>query len=229
MNKRCKVKFCGMRDNPTLAFAVDIGADYIGFVIDFPKSPRSISREEFIRKAKWLRNNHDGNYKIVAVTVDMPLNNLEFIIENSMADVIQLHGKEHISICRLVSEQVETWKAINAKGEMSMEEINTFGKSVDKLLLDSGTALEKARNTSGAFDNMDLYNSLVKQGIDVVLSGGLDITNIEHYLNLLNPAIIDVSRGVESAPGVKAKQKMMEFMDKVNRFYSDERETDEEE
>jgi phosphoribosylanthranilate isomerase len=228
MNKRCRVKFCGMRDNPTIAFGVDIGADYLGFVIDFPKSPRSISIEEFKRKSKWLRNNHDGNYKIVAVTVDMPLNNLEFIIESGMADVIQLHGNEHISICRLVSEQIETWKAINVKGGMSIEEISTFGKSVNKLLLDSGSALEKAKNTSGAFDNTELYRELRKQHFDIVLSGGLDITNIEHYLEVLNPAIIDVSRGVESAPGVKAKQKMMEFMNTVNRFYSDER-TDEEE
>jgi phosphoribosylanthranilate isomerase len=218
-----------MRDNPTIAFAVDLGADYIGFVTDFPKSPRSISREELLKKAKWMRNNHDGNYKIVAVTVDMPLGNIEYIIDSGLVDTIQLHGNEHISICRLVREGIETWKAIDTKNIKSVEEVMTLANSVDKVVLDSGSALEKARNTSGAFSNTELYNALIKQNIDVVLSGGLDISNIEHYLETLNPSIIDVSRGIESAPGVKAKQKMMEFMNTLNRFYSDEKGKDEEE
>jgi len=229
MRRRCQVKFCGMKDNPTIAFAVDIKADYIGFVVDFPKSPRSISRDELLKKAKWMRNNHDGNYKIVAVTVDMPLENIEYIIDSGLIDVVQLHGNEHISICRLVREGIETWKAVDSKKPLSEEEIITLAKSVDKIVLDSGSAIEKARNTSGAFDNITLYNAFIKQGADVVLSGGLDIGNIEHYLEELDPGIIDISRGVESAPGVKAKQKMMEFMDKVNRFYSYERKRDEEE
>jgi len=229
MRRRCQVKFCGMRDNPTIAFAVDIKADYIGFIVDFPKSPRNITREELLRKAKWMRNNHDGNYKIVAVTVDMPLENIEFIIDSGLVDVIQLNGNEHISICRLVREGIETWKAVDSKKPLSEEEIITLGKSVDKIVLDSGSALEKARNTSPAFSNTDLYNAFIKQNTDVILSGGLDINNIEHYLEELDPFIIDISRGVESAPGMKAKQKMMEFMDKVNRFYSFERRKDEEE
>lgn len=218
-----------MRDNPTLAYAVDLRVNYIGFVVDFPKSPRSISISEFHRKVKWLRNTNDGNYKVVAVTVDMPLDNLEFIIENGMADVIQLHGNEHISVCRLVGQQIETWKAINTKTTKGIDEVSAIAKSVDKIVLDSGSALEKAKNTSGAFDNTELYNALAKERVKIVLSGGLDAGNIHHYLETLNPGIIDVSRGIESEPGVKSKQKMREFMEAVNRHYSGEHKTDEEE
>jgi phosphoribosylanthranilate isomerase len=218
-----------MKDNSTLSSALSQGVAYLGFVIDYRNSPRSITSEEFLRKVKWLRNHHGRNYKVVAVTVDMPLENMEYIIESGMADVIQLHGNEHISICRPIREQIETWKAINTKKPISDDEIIKWGKSVDKVLLDSGSAMEKAKNTSGAFENVNLYNSFVKHGIDVVLSGGLDINNVEHYLQTLNPSVIDVSRGIESAPGVKSKEKMMEFMKKVNHFYSDEKQHDEEE
>jgi len=224
-----KVKFCGMRDNNALACAVDLGVRYIGFVIDFPRSPRSISIGEFHRKVKWLRNNRNGNYKVVAVTVDMPLDNLEFIIGSGMADVIQLHGNEHISVCRLVSKQVETWKALNTKDEIKMNEITVLARSVSKILLDSGSAMDKAKNSSGTFENTALYTSLIKEGIEVVLSGGLDANNIGCYLKTFNPDTIDISRGIELEPGVKSKQKMYEFMEAVKRFYSDEYKTDEEE
>ncbi len=222
MSKRALIKFCGMRDNGTIARAVDLGVNYLGFVVDYPKSPRSISADDFFNKIKWLRKNHDGNYKVVAVTVDLPIHRLEAIINSGAADVVQLHGNEHISICRLVREEIETWKALNANSPISEAELKTLGNSVDKILLDSGSATEKAKNTSGAFDSEEVYNKATKLGIDIVLSGGLDANNIQQYLKKYNPAVIDVSRGIESEPGVKSKQKMMELMDAVNSYYANE-------
>lgn len=218
-----------MKDNNPLIFAVDLGVNYLGFIIDFPKSPRSISIDEFHKKIKWLRKNHDRNYKVVAVTVDMPLHKLDMIIEEGMADVIQLHGNEHFSICRQVKSQMETWKAISQKNKGSKEEIINLAKSVNKVVLDSGSAMEKAYNTSGAYTNIELYKMLVKEGIDLVLSGGIDAGNVKEYLKTYNPSIIDVSRGIESEPGIKSKPKMQEFMNAVNSYYSDENRTDEEE
>lgn len=221
MNKRPLIKFCGMKDNATIARAVDLGVNYLGFVVDFPKSPRSINAEDFFNKVKWLRKNHDGNYKVVAVTADLPIHKLEAIISSGAADVMQLHGKEHVSICRLVRGQIETWKAINTKSAIGEEELKTLGNSVDKILLDSGSAVEKAKNTSGAFDSEEVYNMATKLGFDIVLSGGLEANTIQSYLKKFNPAVIDVSRGIESEPGVKSKQKMLEFMNAVNSYYNE--------
>jgi phosphoribosylanthranilate isomerase len=209
------VKFCGMKDNNTLQYAVELGVNYLGFIIDFPKSPRSMSIDEFHKKIKWLRRNHDGNYKVVAVTVDMVLNNLEYLIEEGMADVIQLHGNEHFSICRQVKMQIETWKAINQKSKQGIDEVITLAESANKVVLDSGSATEKAYNSSGVFNNEELYNVLVKGGADIVLSGGIDAGNVKQYLKTYNPSIIDVSRGIESSPGIKSRQKMKEFMEQL--------------
>jgi phosphoribosylanthranilate isomerase len=234
MSKKCKIKFCGMKDNNALGFAVSLGVNYLGFIVDFPKSPRNISIDEFNKKIKWLRKTHQGNYKVVAVTVDMPLNKLEYLMEEGMADIMQLHGNEHFSICRQVKSQMETWKAISQKHKKSNEEILTLAKSVDRVVLDSGNAVEKAFNTSGAFNDMELYNLLVNEGINVVLSGGINAGNVKEYLEKYEPSVIDISRGIESEPGVKSKPKMQELIDAVNQFYSfgetlERRKNDEEE
>jgi phosphoribosylanthranilate isomerase len=115
---------------------------------------------------------------------------------------------------------METWKAISQKHKKSNEEILTLAKSVDRVVLDSGNATEKAFNTSGAFNDLELYNLLVNEGVNVVLSGGINAGNVKEYLEKYEPSVIDISRGIESEPGVKSKPKMQELIDAVSQFYS---------
>jgi phosphoribosylanthranilate isomerase len=213
--KRCAIKFCGLKSKDALSYAVDLGVDYLGFVVDYPKSPRSNTLKEFLSKAKWLRENKKGKYKIVAVTVDMSLKNMQSIIDSGLADVIQLHGNENADTIKKI-KGVEVWKAWNNK---SKENVLELAKYADKILLDSGNAKEKAENTSGEFDAFDLYKKLKAKGMDVVLSGGIDCKNVSSYVDKLKPQIIDVSRGIEAGVGRKSKVKMKEFMKKVNDYY----------
>ncbi|HXB13579.1 MAG TPA: hypothetical protein VNZ45_16445, partial [Bacteroidia bacterium] len=106
------------------------------------------------------------------------------------------------------------------KHKKSNEEILTLAKSVDRVVLDSGNATEKAFNTSGAFNDLELYNLLVNEGVNVVLSGGINAGNVKEYLEKYEPSVIDISRGIESEPGVKSKPKMQELIDAVSQFYS---------
>ncbi len=204
-----------MRTKEALEYAIDLGVDYLGFVIDFPKSPRSVSLGEFNKTTNWLKKNKKGKYKIVAVTVDMALKNIQSIIDKGFADVIQLHGDEKIESIKKI-KGIEIWKAWdkNSKGD-----VLEMSKVVDRILLDSGNAVEKALNTSGSFDANALYERLNSKKIDIVLSGGIDASNVNGYLEKLSPEIIDVSRGIEASPARKSKKKMKEFMNSVNEYY----------
>jgi phosphoribosylanthranilate isomerase len=215
MSKKVKIKFCGMRTKEILEYAIELGVDYLGFVIDFPKSPRSIPSPEFLKTAEWLKKNKKGKYKIVAVTVDMPIKNIQTIIDSGYVDVIQLHGDENIGLIKKI-KGIELWKAWNNKNKGDVFEM---GKAVDRILLDSGNAVEKALNTSGSFNAFSLYQDLKKKKINTVLSGGIDSSNVDKYLEKLTPDIMDISRGIETSPGNKSKRKMKEFINTVNEFY----------
>ncbi len=211
--KKLKVKFCGMKDEDTIEYALELGADYLGFIVDYPQSPRNNSFNEFCKKAERLRKTNSGKYKIVAVCVDMPTSNIENLIKDDLAQIIQLHGKENISVCRRVKKRTETWKAVSGKNNLGSEVILGIASVVDKILVDSGTAEEKASGKSGFYNNHELYNLLVQRGISTILSGGINANNVKFYLKNFNPSIIDISSGIESSPGVKSRKKMKEFMD----------------
>ncbi|HXP49441.1 MAG TPA: phosphoribosylanthranilate isomerase [Bacteroidia bacterium] len=213
--KRVKIKFCGMRAKDSLVYAIDLGVDYLGFVLDYPKSPRSISMSQFLRTAEWLKKNKKGKYKIVAVTVDMPVKKIQQIIESDFVDVIQLHGNESVELIKKI-RGIEVWKAWNNKSKGDVLEMS---KHVDRILLDSGNATEKALNRSHEFDGFALYEKLATKKVGLILSGGIDSKNVSMYMDKLSPEIIDVSRGIETLPGKKSKKKMKEFVETVNDYY----------
>jgi len=205
-----------MRTKESLAYAIDLGVDYVGFIVDYPKSKRSIPLSKFLQTVEWLKKNKKGTYKIVAVTVDMPLQNIQLIAGSNYVDVVQLHGNETAGFASKI-KGVEVWKAWNNK---SKGDIIKMSKHVNRMLLDSGDAEAKAKNNSGEFDAFSLYKKLENKKVKVVLSGGIDVKNVAGYLKKLNPDIIDISRGIETAPGKKSKMKMKKFIKTVNDYYS---------
>jgi len=192
-----------MMTKDSLIYAIDLGVAYLGFVIDYPKSPRSISLKQFLKTAEWLKKNKKGKYKIVAVN-------------SGFADVIQLHGNEKIDVIKKM-KGIEIWKAWSNRSKGDVFEMS---KQVDRILLDSGNALEKATNKSGEFDGFTLYGKLVAKKVSLVLSGGIDSKNVKDYLGKLKPEIIDTSRGIETLPGKKSKKKMKELIETVNDYYT---------
>ncbi len=213
--RRVKIKFCGMRTKKSISYAIDLGVDYLGFVVDYNKSPRSVSLVKFLKIATWLKKNKKGKYKIVAVTVDMPIDNIDEIVKSKVVDVLQLHGNENDEVIKQISG-IEIWKAWNNK---SKGDVFKIAKKVDKILLDSGDAMQKATNKSGEFNAFKLYSDLKKKKIDVVVSGGIDNDNLEMFLDKLKPETIDISRGIETLPGKKSKRKMKKIEKTVNDYY----------
>jgi len=210
------VKFCGMKTVEDARYAISLGVFYIGFIVNVPGSKGSVAKKDFFDIARKLKK--DGTEaKIVAVTADMPKEALQELSASEFVDVLQLHGKESPEICAELAKKKEVWKAINVSDGGARKRALSFRESASRILLDTGNAEQKASGTSGAFDAFAIFAALNAQGIPLVLSGGLDAQNIATYLERLHPEIIDVSRGIESSPGEKSREKMREFMEKVYR------------
>ena len=197
-----KVKICGMTDAETIQTAIQHKVDYLGFVF-YKKSPRNLT----IEKAKQLTNNIPSNVKRVAVLVNEGDEFIEQI--KNFFDYLQLHGDEDLKRIKEIKEKFnkKIIKAIKITDEKSAKTFSTFEEQVDMLLLDS-PAMEK----TAKFD----WQILTKLKITkpYLVAGSININNVDEILKY-NPSGIDISAGVESSPGIKSNEKIIEFLDKV--------------
>ena len=197
-----KVKICGMTDAETIQTAIQHKVDYLGFVF-YKKSPRNLT----IEKAKQLTNNIPSNVKRVAVLVNEGDEFIEQI--KNFFDYFQLHGDEDLKRIKEIKEKFnkKIIKAIKITDEKSAKTFSTFEEQVDMLLLDS-PAMEK----TAKFD----WQILTKLKITkpYLVAGSININNVDEILKY-NPSGIDISAGVESSPGIKSNEKIIEFLDKV--------------
>ena len=197
-----KVKICGMTDAETIQTAIQHKVDYLGFVF-YKKSPRNLT----IEKAKQLTKNIPTNVKRVAVLVNEGDEFIEQI--KNFFDYLQLHGDEDLKRIKEIKDKFnkKIIKAIKITDEKSAKTFSTFEEQVDMLLLDS-PAMEK----TAKFD----WQILTKLKITkpYLVAGSININNVDEILKY-NPSGIDISAGVESSPGIKSNEKIIEFLDKV--------------
>jgi len=197
------IKICGLRDKDAINTAINFGAKYLGFVCNYPKSPRNVSPYQLIEITNNLPDS--AAYK-VAVLVD-PDDGLIDIIKNSV-DFLQLHGSETneriLDIKRKFNLNII--KAIKIKTEEDLKQIDTY-TNADDLLLDT-PAMEK----SELFN----FNLLDNRNISsYFLAGGINIDNVAQAMQFTSK--LDISSGLESEPGVKDLEKIKDFMKEVER------------
>ena len=197
------IKICGLRDKDAINTAINFGAKYLGFVCNYPKSPRNVSPYQLIEITNNLPDS--AAYK-VAVLVD-PDDGLIDIIKNSV-DFLQLHGSETneriLDIKRKFNLNII--KAIKIKTEEDLKQIDTY-TNADDLLLDT-PAMEK----SELFN----FNLLDNRNISsYFLAGGINIDNVVQAMRFTSK--LDISSGLESEPGVKDLEKIKDFMKEVER------------
>ena len=197
------IKICGLRDKDAINTAINFGAKYLGFVCNYPKSPRNVSPYQLVE----IMNNLPDNttYK-VAVLVD-PDDGLIDVIKNSI-DFLQLHGSETneriLDIKRKFNLNII--KAIKIKTEEDLKQIDTY-TNADDLLLDT-PAMEK----SELFN----FNLLDNRNISsYFLAGGINIDNVVQAMQFTSK--LDISSGLESETGVKDLEKIKDFMKEVER------------
>jgi phosphoribosylanthranilate isomerase len=194
------IKICGLKTDGALAAALAGGASHVGFIF-FAKSPRYVDPAEAGR----LRQAATGKAKAVAVTVDASEAFLDEVVEKMRPDMLQLHGSETPERVAEVKARhgLPVMKALSVSEAADLEQIKPFIGVADRFLFDAkppkGSQLPGGNGI--AFDWRLLAG--LDASVDYMLSGGLNAANIGDALRLANPPAIDISSGVESAPGVK--------------------------
>lgn len=195
------IKICGLSTLETLDAAIGAGANHVGFIF-FAKSPRYVAPDAARPLAKRARS---SGAKAVAVTVDADDAMLDGIVGAMQPDMLQLHGVETAERVAAVKARygLPVMKALAISDAGDLAKLEAYRGIADRFLLDAkppkGSDLPGGNGVS--FDWSLL--SALPTGTDYMLSGGLSADNIAEALATANPPGIDVSSGVESAPGVK--------------------------
>lgn len=205
------VKICGLSTPDTLEAALEAGADLVGFVF-FPPSPRHVDLDTAARLAAQLR----GRALTVALTVDADDAALDAILDAVVPDLVQLHGRETPERVASVERRRPVLKAVGIAGADDLARLGHYAEA-DLLLLD---AKPPPRSASGGAPlpggNGRAFDWRLLAGLDpqlpFMLSGGLDAGTVGEAVAVARPHAVDVSSGVETAPGVKDPERIHAFV-----------------
>lgn len=194
------VKICGLSDPHHVATAVSVGARYLGFVF-FPKSPRNVSVEQ---AAKLMADVPVGVAK-VALTVNADDTLLDQIVSDTVVDMLQLHGSETPERVAEVKARfgLPVMKAIGIAGPEDVGQIDVYAGVADQLLIDAKAP--KGADLPGG-NGISFDWRLVQRKYwpcPWMLAGGLTPENVAEAIRLTGAKQVDVSSGVETAPGIK--------------------------
>jgi len=198
------IKICGMTDVKEALEAAALGVDALGFL--FAPSPRRIAPST----AREIITSLPPAIEKVGVFVDEDLSEVQRIAGLCGLDTLQFHGQEPPEYCRQFSLRVI--KAIRVINPESLEEMEKYPWA--SILLDAGSE-DRAGGTGKTF-NWE-WAETSRQKRNFILSGGLNPGNVYRAIHLLRPMGVDVSSGVERAPGKKDLYKMMEFVKEVRK------------
>ena len=208
MSDHFDIKICGIKDAPTLDFAIEQGASMVGFV-HFAKSPRHVDLETISALIKQT----SGKASSVVLLVN-PNWDLVQTIAALKPDFIQLHGSESPEfIARIKGELGQNViKALPVGNAEDLAAIPTFAGSGVKILLDAKPP-EGATRPGGLGEVFDwtILDQLDPK-VEFILAAGLTAQNVALAIKSTNAKGVDVSSGVESAPGTKDFAKIKQFI-----------------
>jgi len=203
------VKICGLSTPEALDVALETGADMVGFVF-FPPSPRNIT----LATARALGARVRGRANKVALTVDAGDELLGKIVDALKPDILQLHGSESPERVKAVRQTygLPAMKALPIAVGGDLDRATRYASVADRLLFDARAPREATR--PGGLGNTFDWHLLQHLDLDVpfMLSGGLDAGNVGDALRITGAAGVDVSSGVEHAPGEKDLEKIRAFI-----------------
>jgi len=203
------VKICGLSTRETLDAALAAGADMVGFVF-FPPSPRHLGLEA----ARELGLAAKGRALKVALTVDADDATISNIIETLRPDLLQLHGHESVARIRDLKSRfgLPVMKAIPVATAADLAPLAGYAAVCDRILFDA-RAPKGATRPGGLGATFD-WHLLEKLDLllPFMLSGGLNADNVAEAVRITHADGVDVSSGVERAPGVKDCDLIRDFV-----------------
>jgi phosphoribosylanthranilate isomerase len=203
------IKICGLSTPDALEVALEAGADMVGFVF-FPPSPRHIGHDA----ARALGAQVRGRAQKVALSVDAADADLAAVIETLNPDLLQLHGKEPPERVAAVRGRfgLPVMKALAISERSDLAAIRLYDQVADRLIFDARPPRDATR-PGGLGRSFDWYLLQgLQAAIPYMLSGGLDAGNVAEALRITHAPGVDVSSGVERAPGEKDAEKIRSFI-----------------
>ncbi len=202
-----KIKICGLYRMEDVEYVNEAKPDYVGFIIDFPKSHRNVS----IQQVSQLTGKLKSEIQSVGVFVNQ---DMEAVAEAAQyLDVMQLHGDEsnaYIEQLRLRLPEKEIWKAFKIRNIRDLEQ--AADSIADKVVLDNGYG------TGEVFD-WSLLEHLAHVDRPFILAGGLELENLEEAIERFYPFALDISSGVE-VNRCKDREKIKEVVERVRQLGS---------
>lgn len=197
-----QIKICGIKRDEDVDYINELKPDYCGFIVNFPKSHRSLDIDEL----KSLAQAVDGGIKRVGVFVNNDINSISSLLNEDIIHIAQLHGSEDESyinnLRNLTSKPII--KAFTIKSQDDV--LNATRSSADYILLDKGQG-------SGETFDWSLISSIDRPWF---LAGGLGPDNLEEAIKTIRPYAVDLSSSVETNK-VKDKDKISKVIDIVRR------------
>jgi len=208
-NMTITAKICGISTPEALDAALAHGAAYVGFVF-FPPSPRHVSADQ----AAALAARVQGRAKIVGLFVNPADAVMTQTLNKVPLDIIQLHGEESPSLATHIKADSgkAIWKAIPVRKAKDLLQAEQYIGIAELILYDAKPApgMQLPGGNGLRFD-WDVLRGH-RHVLPWALSGGLDASNIAEAVRVTRATVLDVSSGVESAPGVKDVDKIAAFL-----------------
>ena len=213
---KTRIKICGLTDPGQARLAAGLGAEFIGIVL--AESSRCVQPD---RAGEIVRALH-GLAPAVGVFVDAPAGRINQTARRCGLAIAQLHGQEPPEI--LSEIEIPCIKAFRIRGGESIAAIGEWlariepGSSLQAVLLDA--CVPGARGGTGERFNWELIPQARQRGDlaempPIILAGGLDPDNVAQAIEIVQPWAVDVSSGVESAPGQKDPARIRAFIEAV--------------
>lgn len=206
-----QAKICGLSTAQTLDAAIAGGASHVGFVF-FPPSPRAVSFDQ----AAALAARVPAHVRKVGVFVE-PCNALiDQAVESAGLDAIQLHRCPPARAAALrAHSKRECWAAIGIRTRADLDQAAGYAGAADRLLYDARTPDDAVLpGGMGLRFDWHLLDGF-RHPLPWALSGGLDAANVRDAAGITGARLVDVSSGVESAPGIKEVDKIAAFLKAV--------------